>query len=227
MDQHSQRRKRNSSKVNLTISMIFHGTLLLGVAYFAAREGVFGKRFQQITVSMVKEKKPEAPKEKPQQPKIEPPKPVAPPKPAAEVPRAVAVAPPPSDAAPAVAPPPVSLPSFEFNDGAHDVVTASDPKAIYKGLLEHSLRSRWNRPEVEHDDQFAADVELTVDAEGNITDYKWISGSGDARWDNSVKQVLTEVKSIGRPPPKGFPSSFVVRFDVEPAGQDGIQLSAR
>ena len=100
---HQQRRKRNSSKVNLTISVIFHGTLLLGVAYFAAREGVFGKRFQQITVSMVKEKKPEAPKEKPQQPKLEPPKPVEASKPV-EVPRAVAVAPPPSDEVPTVAP---------------------------------------------------------------------------------------------------------------------------
>ena len=223
---HHQRRKRNSSKVNLTISMIFHGTLLLAVGYFAAREGVFGKRFQQITVSMVKEKKPEAPKEKPQQPNVEAPKPVEAPK-AAELPRAIASAPPPPDTAPAVAPAAVSLPAFDFNDGAHDVVTATDPGAIYKGLVEHALRSRWNRPEDEKDDQFVADVALQVDADGNITGCHWIRGSGDARWDESVKQALAKVKSIGRPPPKGFPPSFTVRFDVEPVADDSIQLSSR
>ena len=223
---HHPRRKRNSSKVNLTISIVFHGTLLIGVAYFAAREGVFGKRFQQITVSMVKEKKPEAPKEKPQAPKIEPPKTVEAPKTVA-APRAVAVAPPPSDEAPTVAPAAVSLPSFEFNDGAHEVVTATDPNAIYKGLVEHALRARWNRPEDEKDDQFVADIELTVDSDGNISNCRWIKGSGDSRWDDSVKRALAQVKSINRPPPKGFPSSFNVRFDVEPVAQEGIQLSSR
>ena len=52
-----ERKKRNSSKVNLTISFIFHGILILAVFYFAAREGMLGKKLKEITVTMVKKEK--------------------------------------------------------------------------------------------------------------------------------------------------------------------------
>ena len=67
-----QRKKRNSSKINLTISFIFHGLLILVVFFFAAREGLVGKKLKQLAVTMVpKEKKPEPAKEKPAEPKTE------------------------------------------------------------------------------------------------------------------------------------------------------------
>jgi hypothetical protein len=224
------RKKRNSSKVNLTISIIFHSTLLLAVAFFAAREGMLGRKLRQITVTMVpKEKKPEAPREKPLPPKIEPPKMAEAPKPSlVEPPKMQAAAPVVEDTSPSVAPAAVSLPAFEFSDGAKDVISASDPVAIYKSLIEHALRSRWNRPDDVADDKYIAEVQLSVDSDGNITRSRWISGSGDQRWDDSVKEALAQVKSISRPPPKGFPVSFVVRFDVEgAASRDGLELSAR
>ena len=66
-----QRKKRNSSKVNLTISFIFHGILIVIVFFFAAREGLVGKKLKQLAVTMVpKEKKIEPPKEKPPEPKV-------------------------------------------------------------------------------------------------------------------------------------------------------------
>src|SRR3954470_8666199 len=69
-------KKRNSSKVNLTISFIVHAALIAGLVFFAAKEGLLGKKLKQLTVTMVpKEKKPEPPKEKPPEPKAEPPKP--------------------------------------------------------------------------------------------------------------------------------------------------------
>ena len=67
-----QRKKSNSSKINLTISFIFHGLLILVVFFFAAREGLVGKKLKQLAVTMVpKEKKPEPAKEKPADPKPE------------------------------------------------------------------------------------------------------------------------------------------------------------
>src|SRR4029079_7328210 len=69
-----QRQKRNSSKVNLIISFTVHGLLVLVVFFFAAREGMLGKKLKQLAVTMVKEKKPEPPKPKPEEPKPEPPK---------------------------------------------------------------------------------------------------------------------------------------------------------
>src|SRR5581483_11429618 len=111
-----QRRKRNSSKINLTISAIFHGVLVLAILYFAAKEGMLGKKMKELAVTMLKEKKPEPPKEKPPEPKVEPPKvqeaartPVPPPV-------VQAAAPPTVDTTPAVAPAAVALPSFEFSD---------------------------------------------------------------------------------------------------------------
>jgi TonB family protein len=126
------------------------------------------------------------------------------------------------------APPAASLPAFDFSDGAKEVQTISDPNGIYKALIEHSLRSRWNRPEEIADEAFVAEVELSVDAKGRVTDYRWLKGSGNKRWDDSVKAVVAETKTITRPPPKGFPQQFQVRFDVETSRTEPvIQLSSQ
>jgi hypothetical protein len=217
-----QRKKRNSSKVNLTISFIFHAVLIVVVFVFAAREGMLGKKLKQLSVTMVpKEKKPEPPKEKPPERKIEPPKTDQQPKVALAQPKvepAVApppAAPPPVAVAPMAAPPAVNLPAVDFSDGAKAVQTLSDPNSIYKALVEHTLRSHWNRPEDIPDDDYVAEIELAVDAKGRISDSTWLTGSGDKRWDDSVKAVVAQTRTISRPPPKGFPPKFLVRFDVE------------
>ena len=227
-----QRKKSNSSKINLTISFIFHGLLILVVFFFAAREGLVGKKLKQLAVTMVpKEKKPEPAKEKPAELKTETAKTDQAPKMAVPQPKAeTAAAPPPAagDTAPAVAPAAASLPAFEFSDGAKAVETISDPNGIYKALIEHTLRSRWNRPEDIADETYVAEVELSVDAKGRVTDYHWLKGSGDKRWDDSVKAVVAQTKTISRPPPKGFPQQFPVRFDVETSRTEPVmQISTR
>ncbi len=229
----SHRRKSNSSKVNLTISLLFHGGLVLAIVFLAAREGRLGKKLKEITVTMApKEKNPEPPKEKPPEPNLEPPKPVEAPKaaPVAEPPPRVetAGAPPPAQEAPAAAPAPVSLPAFTFSDGAKDVQSVTDPNLVYKGLVEHALRSRWNRPEDIADDKYVAEVELSISSDGQITGSRWVKGSGDVRWDSSVKAAIAATKVINRPPPKGFPASFLTRFDVESTRtEEVIHLSSR
>jgi TonB family protein len=214
----SKRRKPNSSKVNLAISVVFHTLLVAGIFFLAAREGMLGKRLKELTVTAVKEKKPEPPKEKAPEPKVETAKP-------AEAPKAVAVAPaprtdtasapPPAEAPAAVAPPAVDLPNLDFGDGAKAVISVSDPKLLYKGLVESALRAHWNRREDIADDAYVAEVELAIDPQGNVTDSHWLKGSGDARWNTSVKAAVAATKVISRPPPKGFPGKVVARFDVE------------
>jgi hypothetical protein len=54
-----------------------------------------------------------------------------------------------------------------------------------------------------------------------------MSGSGDARWDNSVKTAVAKVDSIGKEPPKTFPSRFIVRFDVESTPVESSQFTSR
>src|SRR5947208_15292114 len=57
---HHQPRKKNSAKVNVTISLVIHGLIFAAGAYWAAHEGVLGKKLQELSVGLIpKEKKPE------------------------------------------------------------------------------------------------------------------------------------------------------------------------
>lgn len=204
---------KNSSKVNLTISAVVHGIVIVGLIYFAAREGYLGKKLQTITVTKVQEpkKEPEKPKE---EPKVEPPK-VEPPKvdaPKVETPKPA----PPTVAPPVVAPAAVDVPSFEFG-GGKTVLAESDPVQLYKGYLEYQLRSKWNRPENLADDNYVAEMSVNVDPQGNLSQVKLLKGSGDDRWDQTVKDVFKIITSIDRHPPTNFPPQIIIRFDVQEA----------
>jgi TonB C terminal len=207
--QSQPRKKRNSSKVNLLISFAFHALLVVVVLYFAARSGLLGKQIQKITVTMEKQEKP--PEKPPEPPKVEPPKIVEPPKVAAP-PKVVEA--PPTMAPPVVAPPAAELPAFDF-DGGKLVQSSSDPVQLYKGQLEYALRSKWNRPDNLADDDFVAEVEISVDRTGNISSPKWQKGSGNSIWDDSVRAAIAATTSMTRPPPTNFPSRVTVRFDVQ------------
>jgi hypothetical protein len=210
--QSQPKKKKNSSKANLVISAIFHGILVGVLFYFAAKEGLLGKKVQKIAVEMVKEKKPEPPKPKPEPPKVEPPK-VEPPK--IEAPKVETVkSAPPASAPPVVAPPAAEVPSFEF-EGGKAVNSERDPVQLYKGYMEYTLRSKWNRPEDMADEKFVAEVAVSVDQQGNLRPSQWLKGSGDAKWDQTVKDVFKEVSSIDRRPPTNFPPLVTIRFDVQ------------
>jgi TonB family protein len=227
----SQRKKVNSPRVNLIISMGFHTVAIGAIFFFAGREGMLGKRVKQLTVSIApKQKKPEPEKPKPAEPKIQTPKPAEAAKPAAVPPpvQNAAAPPPPSEAPPAVAPPSVSLPAFVFNDGAKDVTSTTDVNELYKGVIERALRAHWTRPDDIRDENYVVDIELTLDKSGTLTRWQWVKGSGDKRWDDSVKSAMAQVKTISRPPPQGFPDKFTVRFDVEAeAALTPVHLSSR
>ena len=220
LPQSQPRQKRNSSKVNLLISFTFHTILVLALAYFAARQGLLGKQLKKISIEMVKEKPPEKPKEPPkvEPPKIESPKVVEPPK-IAEAPKVQAV---PTVAPPTVAPPAAELPAFDF-EGGHEVVSSSDPVQLYKGYMEYALRQKWNRPENAADDSYAAEVEISIDRSGQISNPTWLKGSGDDKWDETVRQVFNVVQSIDRSPPTNFPPRVTIRFDVQEQTEPVLQ----
>lgn len=216
--------------MSVAISVVIHAILIGGLAFIAAREGILGKELKKIAVTMVPKEKPpeEKPKEKLPEPKpeVEQPKPEQP-KPVETVPQIAkpTATPPPATttaAGPPAAPAAAALPAFDF-EGGKAVETAADPNVIYKGYVEYTLRSRWNRPEGLEDEKFVAEVELSVDSEGRIQGAAWKKGSGNSAWDASVKRVLTETSNIGRPPPKGFPPQVLVRFDVQAVQEIGIE----
>ncbi|MGA3267637.1 MAG: TonB C-terminal domain-containing protein [Verrucomicrobiota bacterium] len=216
------RKKRNSSKVNLLISFVFHALIVATLLYFAARQGLLGKQMKKISIDLVKAKPPEKPKT-PEKPKVEPPK-VEQPKAAAapriEPPKEVAAAP--TAAPPTVAPPAAELPSFEF-DGGKEVISSTDPVQLYKSSVEYALRSKWVRPDDVDDANFVAEVGITVGRKGELSNPVWEKSSGNEVWDQSVRRALAEVTSMDRPPPTNFPSHIVVRFDVQPESEQLLQ----
>jgi len=211
--QSQPKKKKNSSKTNLIISAVFHGLLVVLLFYFAARQGLIGKKLQKIAVEMVKEKKPEPPKPKPEPPKVEPPK-VEPPK--VEAPKVVEApkAAPPVAAPPVVAPAAAELPAFDFA-GGKTVVSENDPVQLYKGYMEYLLRSKWDRPENMDDDKYVVEVQVDVDRQGNLSVLKWLKSSGNNQWDQTVKNVFKIVTNIDRRPPTNFPPAVTIRFDVQ------------
>ncbi|MGB7769513.1 MAG: TonB C-terminal domain-containing protein [Verrucomicrobiia bacterium] len=217
---HTQaRKKRNSSKVNLLISFIFHALIVAVGLYFAARGGLLGKQIQKISVEMIKEKPPEKPKplEKPKvEPPKEPPKMVAAPK---ETPPREA---PPAAGPPTVAPPAAELPSFTFS-GGRTVESSSDPVQLYKGLLEYAFRSKWDRPQNLHDDDYVAEVSVKVGPHGRVSDPVWLKGSGNSRWDDSVRRAIAKVTNLDSAPPTNFPPQVVIRFDVQQETEPVLQ----
>jgi outer membrane biosynthesis protein TonB len=215
LPQSQERKKQNSSKVNLLISFIFHTLIVVVMFYFAARQGLLGKQMKKIAVEMVKEKPPEKPKEpekpKMESPKVETPKVVEKPK---EVEEAKAAPPPSTMAPPTVAPPAAELPSFEF-EGGKTVETSSDAVQIYKSYLEYALRSKWQRPDNLADENYVAEVEVAVNRAGDVSDPVWRKGSGDPKWDESVRKVFVTVSRLDHPPPTNYPPRETIRFDVQ------------
>jgi hypothetical protein len=210
--QSQPKKPKNSSKANLIISAVVHAVLLGVLFYFAAKEGLLGKKVQKIAVEMVKEKKPEPEKPKPEPPKVEPPKVDVPKEPPKYVePKVVSQ---PVTAPPVVAPPASDVPSFEF-EGGKAVNSESDPVQLYKGYIEYQLRSKWNRPDNLPDDSYVAEVAVNVDREGNLSQPQWLKGSGDEKWDQTVKDVFKVVPQIDRRPPTNFPPVVTIRFDVQ------------
>ena len=200
----------------ILLVVVAHVVLILCVAFFASREGMLGKTMKSLTVTMMpKEKPPEIIKPKVEEPlKSDIPHPIistpktetvqqlTPTIPKTELPLIMA------------SPPAVELPAIQFSDGAKDVTTISDPIELYKTYIEHDVKSQWKRIDNINDENYVVMIELTIDNRGKIVDNKWLSGSGDTKWDSSVKDVFSKIKTLSRPPPKGFPNTFQIKFDT-------------
>ncbi len=218
LPQTQQRKPRNSAKTNLIISFVFHAAIAIAVIYFAAREGLLGK---QLKKNCGRNGEGETAREAQRgtgkaegrtKPKVaDEPKEAAP---KVEVPKETAqAAPPPGAAPPSIAPAAADVASFDF-EGGKAVETSSDPIQLYKGLLQYSLQSKWERPEDMDDNAFVAEVEVSVNRSGQISDPVWKKGSNSKRWDDSVRQAISMTRSVNRPPPSNFPPRVLVRFDV-------------
>ena len=69
------RKQKRTSRLSAAISLVVHALIIGILTFFAAREGMLGKKMREIAVELApKEKKPEPEKPKEPEKKIEPPK---------------------------------------------------------------------------------------------------------------------------------------------------------
>jgi hypothetical protein len=219
--------RRRTISSGLWISLTFHGVIIGLLAGLAAREGMMGQPRKQITVRLMPPPSTEKPallvQAKPELPKEKPALLAEPTAPAVIAPPAAPTSTPVPEAGPAItAPAPAEMPSLAFDEGGETVQTENDPAALYRDFVEFSLRSRWNRPTDIADMHYVAEVEIAVDAGGRIGAPRWKRKTGDARWDASVLNAVTQTKTLDRSPPAGFPARLTVRFDVVQTAESNI-----
>ena len=203
LPQSQPRKKRNSSKVNLLISFVFHATLVLVLFYFAARQGFFGKQLQKISVEMVKEKPPEKPKPledflKPL-PKLAPPAPIT-----APIPEVVirTAAPPPVVAQPPIATPapviaPVTAPQAASGEGRDGFLA--------RLLAQLNRVKQYPRAARQAHIEGVVMLHFVMDAQGKLLSFDIAKSSGRPVLDN---EALALIQRSQLPPlPPGFPTS--------------------
>ena len=195
-------------KQNLIIAAVFHVLIIVPLIFFASHEGMLGKKMQTLSVVLMPKPKVEEVKPKVEQPRVETPKVALPTEQPKTVPQTVQ-APLPS-IAPAAAPPPAEMPAINFSDGAKEVNTVTDPIQLYKAYIESHIKSQWNTPQSDYETL----AEISITPEGKISPIAIVSNTGDKEWTKSVNDTLAKVKILSRPPPKGFPNHFQIRFDT-------------
>jgi len=199
--------KVDRSSVFIVISL--HIVAVLAITFFASKEGMLGKKMQSLSVALVPKEKPvEQPKPKVEEKIID----VAS-KQSIEVPKAVEQpqqkVETPIHQAPEAVPQATQMPSFEFSDGAKEVKTISDPNELYKTYIERYLKSQWKLPETDG----IVEIEMNIDEKGKILSSSFQVRQGQY-WEKSVLDLLKIITNFPKPPPKGFPLQFKIRFDT-------------
>jgi hypothetical protein len=216
----------------LLLSLLFHLAVIALLLWVAAREGWIVLPLRTISVSLLLQPPPAEPPPR-KTPASEPPakpfdslsqplQPSVSPEPAPQPEKLPSAIPQHVFRQPRLelpAPAPAELPAFAFGGAGTTAQTRSDPAALYRSYVEFSLRSRWNRPEDIADEHYVAEIEIAVDSAGRISNRGWKLKSGDVRWDASVMKVITQTRTLDRPPPPGFPAKLTIRFDVVPSGE--------
>jgi TonB family protein len=87
--------------------------------------------------------------------------------------------------------------------------------AAYVGILSNRFQAAWNQPtsEMALGKTLAVTVKLKVEADGTVTEFLIVEGSGNAVVDESVREAGKKIAKLP-PPPNGQAFSAPVRFEL-------------
>jgi TonB family protein len=87
--------------------------------------------------------------------------------------------------------------------------------AAYVGILTNRFQAAWNQPtsEMALGKTLEVTVKLKVEADGAVTEFIIVEGSGNAVVDDSVRDAGKKITKLP-PPPNGQAFSAPVRFEL-------------
>ena len=93
--------------------------------------------------------------------------------------------------------------------------SADSALAAYVGILTNRFQAAWNQPtsEMALGKTLKVTVRLKVEADGTVTEFVIIEGSGNAVVDDSVREAGKKITKLP-PPPNGQGFSAPVRFEL-------------
>ncbi len=94
-------------------------------------------------------------------------------------------------------------------------VQADSALAAYVGILTNRFQAAWNQPtsEMALGKTLKVTVKLKVEADGTVTEFIIVEGSGNAVVDDSVREAGKKITKLP-PPPDGQGFSAPVRFEL-------------
>jgi TonB family protein len=102
----------------------------------------------------------------------------------------------------------------EAGDGK-DAGSGDSALAAYVGILTNRFQTAWNQPtsEMALGKTLQVTVKLKVEADGTVTEFVIVEGSGNAVVDDSVRDAGKKITKLP-PPPNGQGFSAPVRFEL-------------
>jgi TonB family protein len=100
--------------------------------------------------------------------------------------------------------------------GSGESAGSGDSKlALYAEVIKNRFQAAWNQPHgaMTAGSQLVATVKLRIEADGTVTDFTLVDGSGNTVVDESVREAGHRITRLP-PPPSGATFSPIVRFEL-------------
>ncbi|MBW6414970.1 TonB C-terminal domain-containing protein [Methylacidiphilum fumariolicum] len=96
------------------------------------------------------------------------------------------------------------------------VTTGTEPGDYerYYLLIREKLYSLWDQPVELLGLGLSATIEMTVESNGKVRQFKLLQSSGNEKFDQSALEAIKKLESIGEPRPSTIPEVITVKFQM-------------
>ncbi|QDQ43358.1 TonB family protein [Methylacidiphilum kamchatkense Kam1] len=99
------------------------------------------------------------------------------------------------------------------NESATTSTESGDYEQYYL-LIREKLYSLWDQPVELLGLGLSATIEMTVESNGKVRQFKLVQSSGNEKFDQSALEAVKKLESIGEPRPSTIPEVITVKFQM-------------